>query len=346
MDIKIKSREVPATSRNGRIYPLSRSVVTSIATSSGSGGGTSSAESHNRRHDVTNELDHTPAAEADRDKLLGSNASTGAIEFIGKLWKRVGSYIKTYNAADSIELDNESGIIQSWALFQMASDTVGSYLQFIRRKATNVAVTASSLLGSITWAGQSNTSGGDIVGARIDVRVGTSNFSDANGGSSVAISTCATNQKDAVQRWKVNEDGTLSQEKTAIGGSSYKAKTTCDVFGSFSANMRIFTPSAAVAVSALTADDFTVLVDCTYYDAVFNLTDAQDFPRRIVTIRLYRVGINKTLNINALTGKYIKGISDYSALEFTDAGEYVTLQSIATSPSVYNWYVIHSSSPL
>lgn len=78
MDITITKLTVPAVSRNGRIYTESGSNSTR---SGGDGGNQGVIANHNRLHSVTDPLDHKPAEAADYGKVLGSNATTGAIEW-------------------------------------------------------------------------------------------------------------------------------------------------------------------------------------------------------------------------------------------------------------------------
>jgi len=81
MDITITKLTVPAVSRNGRIYAEAGSTSTR---SGGDGGNQGVIATHNRLHSVTDPLDHAPAAAADYGKIVGSNATTGAIEFVEK----------------------------------------------------------------------------------------------------------------------------------------------------------------------------------------------------------------------------------------------------------------------
>jgi len=94
MDIRITKLVVPARSRNGRVYTGS----SNITVNNGSGGGGST--SHPRLHSVTDPLDHAAADASDYDKALGSNATTGALEWFAKLWKRVGAVISPATAGD------------------------------------------------------------------------------------------------------------------------------------------------------------------------------------------------------------------------------------------------------
>jgi len=70
----------------------------------GNGGG-SSADTHNRLHDVISTLDHSAAVGSDKGKLLGNNASTGLPEWVAKLWKRVGTVLSPETDGDELQVD-------------------------------------------------------------------------------------------------------------------------------------------------------------------------------------------------------------------------------------------------
>jgi len=82
---------------------------TSAQSSSASGSsasGYSSANSHSRLHTVTNPLDHAPAIGTNKDKLLASNASTGALEWVSKViqyFQRIGTTLSPATSGDSID---------------------------------------------------------------------------------------------------------------------------------------------------------------------------------------------------------------------------------------------------
>ena len=302
---------------------------------SGATSGGTSSTGHSRLHDVDSSADHAPAGAADYDKYVGTNASTGAIEFVQKIWKRVGTIIKTQTAGDNIQLDNKSGIEHSYSVVKVADNLVSPYINFWRKLSTEVALTASKLLGTITFIGQSNNSGGTLVGARIEARVGVNDFSDTNGGTSLAISTISTNGKDEVQRWKVSDDGTISQVNTAFGVPPLVPKSTVDSTGSFGANARVFNALNTTPTTVINTDH-TILCNTTASDAYVQLPAAADAARRILFIKNFR-GTNSVI-INPNGSEFIVSTSDVYSFTLENAGEFVILQSVQITGG-FAWYV-------
>ena len=66
---------------DGKLYGLT--IVGAVKTVVQIGGGGTTSD-HARLHSMTSGADHAAAAEADRDKLVGTNATTGAIEYVSK----------------------------------------------------------------------------------------------------------------------------------------------------------------------------------------------------------------------------------------------------------------------
>lgn len=81
------------------------------------GYGNPSNSTHVKLHSIDSELDHTPALEADWNKLVATNATTGAIEFIPKIaqwWQRIiatGQRTKVSPATDGDDIDSLTGFL-------------------------------------------------------------------------------------------------------------------------------------------------------------------------------------------------------------------------------------------
>jgi len=185
MNITIKKRQVPQTSRNGRIYPLTRGAVTSIASSSSSGsGGTGEASLWKRIVTLITTFvsgDSLAVGDLEGDYILLSG--TGGIELKGMATIKAKD---SAGATGNVLKSNGNGDQPEWVdPSELISGRVKALFKQTENKIINNTVTETSVFatgsGSRTIPANS-LAGGDTFRIRLQGIIST-----ASGTESVTI---------------------------------------------------------------------------------------------------------------------------------------------------------------
>jgi len=148
MNITIKKRQVPQTSRNGRIYPLTRGAVTSIASSSSSGsGGTGEASLWKRIVTLITTFvsgDSLAVGDLEGDYILLSG--TGGIELKGMATIKAKD---SAGATGNVLKSNGNGDQPEWVdPSELISGRVKALFKQTENKIINNSVTETSVFAT------------------------------------------------------------------------------------------------------------------------------------------------------------------------------------------------------